>query len=253
VIARLLGIPGDEYENFKRWSDAFISLAPADPNENKRNVGEMVAYFGKMAAARRAQGADDLITALVEAEVEGEKLEEWEILGFSMFLLLAGNETTTNLLGNILNILTERPDLWARLRADRSLVGQMIDESLRYESPVQQLTRYTTREVEVSGVRIPAVNMVRICFGAANRDPKEFPNPNEFRLDRDMRNHLAFGSGIHYCMGAPLARAQAKITLNVFLDRFAAIKRGPTPALRQTFTPLGLGFERLPLLLERVD
>ena len=251
VIARLLGIPGDEFESFKRWSDAFISLAPADPVENKRKVEEMVAYFGKMAATRRAHGLDDLITALVEAEVEGEKLEDWEVIGFSMFLLLAGNETTTNLLANTLNILAERPRLWSQLREDRSLVEQVIDESLRYESPVQQLARYTTRDVEVSGVRIPGGERVNVYYGSANRDPGEFPNPDEFRLDRELRSHLAFGSGIHYCMGAPLARAEATVSLNTFLDRFAAIRRGPTPAVRQTFTPLGLGFQHLPLVLEQ--
>lgn len=168
-----------------------------------------------------------------------------------MFLLLAGNETTTNLIGNTLNLLAERPALWARLREDRSLIEQVIDESLRYESPVQQLARYTNREVEVSGIKIPAGDRVNVFYGAANRDPKEFANPDEFRLDRDLRNHLAFGSGIHYCMGAPLARTEAKITLNAFLDRFTVIKHGPTPAVRQTFTPLGLGFQHLPLVLER--
>jgi cytochrome P450 len=251
VIARLLGVPGEEYKDFKNWSDAFISFGPTDKDENARQVQEMVAYFGKMAATRRSQGAEDLISALVEAEVEGEKLEEWEVLGFSMFLLMAGNETTTNLISNTLNLLAERPELWTRLREDRSLIENVIDESLRYESPVQQLARYTNREVEVSGVKIPAGDRVNVFYGAANRDPKEFANPEEFRLDRDLRNHVAFGMGIHYCMGAPLARAEAKTTLNAFLDRFPVIKRGPTPAVRQTFTPLGLGFQYLPLVLER--
>src|SRR5262249_28997319 len=120
VIARLLGIPGEEYPTFKRWSDAFISsLISISLEERMKNTQEMVAYFGQMAAARRAHGAEDLITALVEAEVEGESLEEWEILGFCMLLLIAGNETTTNLMGNMLNILADRPDLWQRLREDR--------------------------------------------------------------------------------------------------------------------------------------
>ncbi len=250
VIARMLGIPGGEHDRFKRWSAAFLSLAPEDQDENARSVQEMLVYLAQMAAARRAQPAEDLITALVEAEVEGEKLEEWEILGFSMLLLIAGNETTTNLLGNTLNLLSERPALWTRLRTDRNLVEQVIDESLRYESPVQQLVRYTTKEVEVSGVKIPAGERVNVFFGAGNRDPKAFPDPDEFRLGRDLRNHLAFGWGMHYCLGAQLARAEAKVTLNAFLDRFAAIKRGSTPAIRQTFTPLGLGFRRLPMLLE---
>jgi len=250
VIARLLGIRGGDYETFKRWSDAFLSLVSMDNTERMRSIQEMVAYFGKIAAARRANGAEDLITALVEAEIEGEKLEEWEILGFCMLLLIAGNETTTNLIGNILNLLAARPELWQQLRTERALVETVIEETLRYESPVQRLSRTTTRGVEVSGVRIPKGDLVTVYFGAANRDPAEFPNPDEFRLDRDLRNHVAFGTGIHYCLGAPLARAETKVTLNTFLDRFSAIRPGKTPAVRQTMTPVVFGFQQLPLVLE---
>jgi cytochrome P450 len=251
VIARLLGIPGEDYETFKGWSDAFLSLVSMDNTARMRSIQEMVGYFGKIAAARRAKGAEDLITALVEAEVEGEKLEEWEMLGFCMLLLIAGNETTTNLIGNILNLLAARPELWEQLRTDRALVETVIEETLRYESPVQRLSRMTTRDVEVSGVRIPKGDLVTVYFGAANRDPTEFPNPGEFRLDRDLRNHVAFGMGIHYCLGAPLARAETKATLNAFLDRFSAIKPGAAPAVRQTMTPVVFGFQQLPLVLKR--
>jgi cytochrome P450 len=250
VIARLLGIPGEDYQTFKRWSDTFIaSLVSISMEERLQNTQEMAAYFGQIAAARRSHGAEDLITALVEAEVEGESLAEWEILAFCILLLIAGNETTTNLVGNILNVLVDRPELWQQLREDRSLVETVIEETLRYESPVQQLPRVTTREVEVSGVKIPQDTMVTIFFGAANRDPAEFPNPDEFRLDRDLRNHVAFGMGIHYCLGAPLARAEAKISLNAFLDRFPLIKRGKAPAVRQTVSPVVFGFQELPLVL----
>jgi cytochrome P450 len=251
VIARLLGIPGDDYEIFKRWSDSFLSVVTMDNAERMQSIQDMVAYFGKIAAARRAKGAEDLITALVEADVEGEKLEEWEILGFCMLLLIAGNETTTNLIGNILNLVASRPELWDQMRADRSLVETVIEETLRYESPVQRLSRTTTRDIEVSGVQIPKGDVVMVYYGAANRDPAEFPNPDEFRLDRDLRNHVAFGMGIHYCLGAPLARAETRLTLNTFLDRFSSIRPGDAPAIRQALTPLVFGFQQLPLSLQR--
>ena len=249
VIARLMGIPEEDYATFKRWSDAFLSTVGADRNDRMRNVQDMVAYFGQMAVARRTQGADDLITALVEAEIEGESLQDWEILGFCILLLIAGNETTTNLLSNLLNLLVDRPDLWQQLRNDRSLVETVIEETLRYESPVQRLFRTATRDLEFSGVKITKGNRITIFYGAANRDAAEFPNPDEFRLDRDLRNHVGFGMGIHYCLGAPLARAEARIALNAFLDRFPRLTRGRAPAIRQTATPIVFGFSQLPLVL----
>jgi cytochrome P450 len=185
----------------------------------------------------------------VEAEVEGEALEDWEVLGFCILLLIAGNETTTNLIGNILNILVDRPDLWRQAREDRSLVEPIIEETLRYESPVQRLFRITTREVELSGVKIPQDTDITIFYGAANRDPQAFPHPDEFRLDRDLRNHVAFGMGIHYCLGAPLARIEAQISLNAFLDWFPVMQHGTAPAERQIATHIVFGFRRLPLVL----
>jgi cytochrome P450 len=252
VIARLLGIPGEDYATFKRWSDAFLSTVSAERDDRLQNIQAMVAYFGQMAAARRSQGAEDLITALVQADIEGESLQDWEILGFCILLLIAGNETTTNLLGNMLNLLVDRPELWQQLRENRGLVETVLEETLRYEGPVQRLFRTVTRDVEVSGVKIAQGERITIFYGAANRDPRAFPEPDEFRLDRDLRNHVAFGMGIHYCLGAPLARAEARISLNAFLDRFPLLKRGEVPAVRQTASPIVFGFSQLPLVLRTV-
>jgi len=249
VIARMLGIPGEDYIRFKLWSDTFLAFSSMTPAERTKSNQEMMAYFGQMAAARRTQPAEDLITALVEANVDGESLADAEIIGFCMLALIAGNETTTNLIGNMLGILVDRPDLWQQLRADRGLVDRVIEETLRIESPFQRLSRITTCATELSGIAIPQGSLVTIYYGAANRDPAEFPNPDEFRLDRDLHNHVAFGMGIHYCLGAPLAKAEASITLNTLLDRFPVIERGSKPALRQTTSLMVYGYQQLPLNL----
>jgi cytochrome P450 len=249
VIARMLGVPGADQAAFRRWSDALVAFNGGDftPAERVKNGMEMMNYFREQAAARVGKGGSDLISALVEAEVEGERLEEWELLGFCILLLVAGNETTTNLMSNMLSIMTERPDVWRRLRDDRTLVESAIEETLRYDSPVQLLTRRVTRDIEIDGRKIREGEAVAVSYGAANRDPAAFPDPDTFSLERDQSRHLGFGAGIHYCLGAPLARMEASIMLNAMLDRFSAIERGAEARQRQTSTNLLFGFRKLPL------
>ncbi|MFN0148267.1 MAG: cytochrome P450 [Dehalococcoidia bacterium] len=253
AIAKLLGIPGEEYVTFKRWTDSLLSFGDAEKDAAARgqDMMEMFQYFAKMASLRREHGAQDLITALVEAETDEGKLEDWEVIGFCILLLVAGNETTTNLMGNMLNHLAHDPALFATLKADRDLIPQALEEMVRYESPVQVLFRTTLKDAVLpSGGRIPAGESVGIYYGAANRDPGGWgEDANTYRLDRDLKDHVGFGHGIHYCLGSPLARAEARITVNNLLDRFDRLTPGATPGVRQASSPIVYGFKTLALTL----
>ncbi len=248
VIARMLGIPGEDQTAFRRWSDSLVAFNGGDftPDERMKNGMEMMEYFRQAAVSRRGKAGSDLISAVVDAEVEGERLEDWEILGFCILLLVGGNETTTNLMSNMLNIFVDRPGQWRRMREDRALAEFAIEETLRYESPVQLLTRTVTRDIEIDGQKIQRGERVAVSYGAANRDPAAFPDPDTFSLERDQSRHLGFGAGVHYCLGAPLARMEAGIMLNAMLDRFSSIERG-AQAQRQRATNLLFGFRKLPL------
>ncbi len=227
AIARLMGIPEGDRQKFKEWSDAVVGVTDRGIGGDMQNrMAEMFMYFTSTIAQRKVEPTSDLVGILANAEVEGERLTDMETVMFCILLLIAGNETTTNLLSNLLNVLKDRPDLWAQLRDDRSLVPAAIEEALRYDSPVQLLWRTATREVELHGVTIPAGGRVMVCYAAANRDPEEFPEPDEFRLDRDLSLHMAFGFGIHYCLGSPLARLEAKVAINGLLDRYESIGPG---------------------------
>ncbi len=245
VIATLLGIPTERGEDFKRWSNALIAAQRGD--FAIEDLTNMVNFLNGEIARRQAV-TKDLISALSEAEVEGEHLEDWEVLGFTILLLVAGNETTTNLIGNMLNVLADRPELWARLRDDRTLVEPFIEETLRIDSPVQVLSRYSKEDVTIDGIDIPAGVPVNVAYGAANRDPKAYDRPDEFDLAReDDTHHVAFGMGIHYCLGSPLARLESKVALERLLDRYSTIERGEVAAERQTAATIVRGFQHLPL------
>jgi cytochrome P450 len=234
VIAEMLGIPVSDRPRFQRWSDVILDMSytiPGDAGEASRaateafsaTTAEMNDYLTGILERRRAVPQDDLLTRLAAAEVDGERLTQAEILGFFQLLLVAGQETTTNLINNAVLCLVENPDQLARLRAAPDLLPSAIEEVLRYRSPLQWMIRLTRRDVEVHGQVIPAGKLVLAMIGSANRDPRQFPDAGRFDITRDPNPHIAFGHGIHFCLGAPLARLEARIALTDLLGRLPGV------------------------------
>lgn len=226
VIARMIGIPPDDWANFKRWSDSILKLSYARSGGEEAALAareftavtsEMNEYLTEMIAQRRSRSAEDLLTRLIEAEMDGERLSQEEILGFFQLLLIGGQETTTNLINNAILCFLENPEQFALVRNNPELLSSAIEEVLRYRSPLQWVMRTPRREVEMHGQVIPAGKLVLPMIGSANRDPKQFTNPNRFDIHRNPNPHIAFGHGIHSCLGAALARMEARIALGDFL------------------------------------
>jgi cytochrome P450 len=232
VIAEMLGIPTEERATFKRWSDDLIGESgdidalddPAELERRQKSMDEMRHYFRQVIEQRRQNPRDDLITGLVQAEIEGQRLSDDELVAFCTLLLIAGNVTTTNLLGSAVLCLIEHCDQFDRLRANPGLLTSAIEEVLRYESPVQAVARVTTMDVAIGGHTVPSGAMIFPFIGSANRDEAVFPNGETFDVGRDPNLHLAFGSGIHFCLGAPLARLESRVALGVFLRRVEAVE-----------------------------
>jgi cytochrome P450 len=228
VIAEMLGIPATDRPRFLRWSELIMNLSyNIEPGEAaERSVREhapakeeMRAYLAGRCEERRKAPKDDLLTRLVEAEVDGERLTEEEILGFFQLLLAAGTETTTNLINNAMLCFLEHPDQLARLRAAPDLLPSAIEEVLRYRSPGQVMYRETKQDLELHGVTLPAGKFVMPIIGSANRDPQQFHEPHRFDIGRDPNPHIAFGHGIHFCLGAALSRMEARVALADLLER----------------------------------
>jgi cytochrome P450 len=234
VIAEMLGIPLGDRPRFKRWSDVILNLSETvsgtteEASRAAMDFGavkvEMGAYLTCLLAERRRAPKEDLLSKLVDAEVDGERLTGDEILGFFQLLLLAGTETTTNLISNAVLCFVEHPGELARLKAAPELLPSAIEEILRYRSPLQAMFRQTKRDVEMDGQTIPADKLVLTMIGSANRDPRQFPDAERFDVARDPNPHLAFGHGVHFCVGAPLARLEARIALGDILERLRGFR-----------------------------
>lgn len=249
VIAEMLGIPAERREDFKRWSDSVVgALSGIDKLRAQSESLEMVMYFNEVIEERRAAPQHDLISMLVRNSEGGDSLNTMEIVMFCVLLLIAGNETTTNLLSNGALVMFERPELCQRLRENPALIPAAVEETLRYDSPVQSLFRATTRPVTIGGVTLPADAAVQVLFGAANRDPQHYSDPDTFSLERNPTDHLAFGWGIHLCLGAPLARLEARVATEVLLERTLRIRPRGTPKRINSFLLRGL--ESLPIEID---
>ena len=221
VIAEMLGVPGKDLHLFKRWSDVtVIAMGAEDPTPWAAEMGEMAAYLLEAIRSRREEPAgDDLIRALVAAEQDGRGLADEEILGVVTQLLVGGNETTTSLITNMVWRLLQERSLWERLLEEPALIDAAVEESLRFDPPVLGLYRTATRDVELEDGTVPKDAKVMLHYAAANRDPAAFANPDAFSLDRERNRHLGFGLGVHFCLGAPLARLEGRIALRTLLQR----------------------------------
>jgi cytochrome P450 len=250
VICELLGIPDRDREEFKTWSQVILS-STATFDEYRAAGGAMYAYFTTLLADKRAAPADDLLSALITARDSGDSLDESELLAMIFLLLVAGHETTVNLIATGTLALLAHPSEFSRLRADPSLLPGAVEELLRYANPLNHATdRYAPESFEVGGVMIPAGEPVLVVTSSANRDPARFPDPDRLDVGRDASGHVAFGHGIHYCVGAPLARLEGEIAFGALLARFPGLSLAVDPAaLRWRPSSLIHGLETLPVRL----
>ncbi|WP_054813867.1 cytochrome P450 family protein [Nocardia arizonensis] len=236
VICELLGVPFADRSDFGDWTRDLIGVAGREA-ERGRGALAMVAYLRELVAAKRREPGDDLLSALVYADEDGDRLTDAELVSMAFLLLVAGHETTVNLIGNGLNVLLRDPVQLAALRADLSAVPAAVEEFLRFDGPVDMATvRYTAEPVRIGDMDIPEGELVYVAVTAANRDPERFRAPDRLDIDGDPSGHLAFGHGIHFCVGAPLARMEATVAFTALLRRFPHLSL-PAGAAAPTWQP----------------
>lgn len=228
VIAELLGVPFADRDKFRHWSKTY--LFGHDVAETNRTVQEFGEYFLNMFILRREDPRDDLISALVAVEDEGDKLSPSELMGMVFLLLIAGHETTVNLIGNGTLALLQHPDQMQKLQDDPSLIKSAVEEMLRYNGPVETTTlRWAFEDITIAGQEIPIGDVVIASLIGANHDPAVFDNPEEFDITREPNRHIAFGHGIHYCVGAPLARLEGVVAIQSLIQRFPDLQLAVAP------------------------
>ncbi len=236
LIAQILGVPDTDVGDFRRWSERAVGVMELTPTfsgvvDATRSMSAMVAlqrYFTSQFAAGGLKGSNTVLGRLIEHNTDGS-LTDRQLLLIAIHLLIAGNETTTNLLGGMFDTLARQPDQYDLIRANPDLIPLAVEEQLRITTPIQNLYRYTRADYRIGDVTIPTGSRVLLSFGAANRDPAAFDDPDEYRADRDPRTHVAFGYGAHMCLGAPLARMEAQAVLRQLVTRVARITpAGPT-------------------------
>jgi cytochrome P450 len=259
VIADMLGVPADDHQLFQHWVDKLFESKNVyfepDPGVDVQEAAQaafaefvpMLDYLATHVAERRRAPRADLLSMLVQAEVEGERLTDDQVVGFADLLLIAGHVTTTLLLGSTVLCLDAYPDAAEAVRQDRALLPSAIEESLRLVSPVPVVARASTVDTVLGGVQVPADKIVMVWLGAANRDERRFDDPGAFRPDRDPNPHLAFGRGSHFCLGAPLARLEGRIVMDIVLDRFPVLRTVPGRPPRFQPTPEMTGPRTLPV------
>ena len=231
VIAEMLGVPEADRDDVRRWSENLLSSQRATPDQQEdtlRNLRAFIDYLRTLFAAKRVEPGDDLISAMVQAEEDGDKLDEDELLSMVFILIVAGHITTVNLIASTVFALLTHPDQIAKLKANRSLVKNTVEETLRYWGPAETTTaRFAKEEVELGGVTIGRGEPLIAALAAADRDPDRFANPEAFDIERaDANRHMAFGKGLHVCLGAPLARLEGQVALEVLLDRLPDLALG---------------------------